>query len=257
MNNDTKNILQELIIYPVKSCKGIARDEVLIDSQGPDMDRRWMVVDATGACISQKNFPKLAMVHTALDDRFLFLSVPGQTPFMLSLTTQNTPCTVLLENREHHACDMGDSIAKWLSDFLKKECRLVFLPKSEPCPLTFVDRLPLLLISENSLQELNRRLSKRIRMNRFRPNLVVSTESAFAEDNWKRIKIGDVIFRLEKPCIRSIVPGIDQETVQKSTEPLEALRSFRMGDKGILFGQLLVPETTGTIRRGQTITILE
>lgn len=252
----SKNTLLEITIYPVKSCKGICRDEIAILPEGPDMDRRWMIVDMEGNFLSQRKYSKLAMIHTGLDERNLFLSVPGQTPFMLPRDASMEPCQVQIWKRTLAAYDMGAGAADWLSTFLQTPCRLVFLPKDRPTSITFVDRMPLLLMSENSLHELNQRLHKRIRINRFRPNLVVSTERAFAEDSWKRIRIGDVTFRIEKPCVRCTVPCIDQETIKTDREPLETLKTFRLQDKGIVFGQLLVPENTGTIRRGEQIHIL-
>ena len=249
-------LLSEITIYPVKSCKGISLKEVAIDHAGPRMDRRWMIVDSEGVFISQRDCAKLAMVHTGLDDRFLFLSVPGLTPYMLALNTSGTPRTVQVWKRTLEAVDMGDSVAKWLSQFLKVECRLVYLPASDES-LSFVDRLPLHLISSSSFQDLAARLGKKIRANRFRPNLVVSCDKPFEEDSWKRIQIGDVVFCLEKPCVRCIVPAIDQETVQRNDDTLKTLATFRKGEKGITFGQLLRPENTGIIRTGQKITVLE
>lgn len=251
-----ETVLSEITIYPVKSCKGISLKEVLIGQSGPHMDRRWMIVNPEGVFMSQRTYPKLAMVHTGLDERFLFLSVPGCTPYMLSLNTSGVPRTVQVWKRQVDALDMGDSVARWLSDFLKTECRLVYVPDDSE-HIGFVDRLPLHLISSASMQDLVTRLGKKIRANRFRPNLVVSGFKPFEEDNWKRIQIGEVIFCLEKPCVRCMVPAIDQETMQKNEETITTLATFRKGEKGITFGQLLRPENTGIIACGQKITVLE
>jgi uncharacterized protein len=251
--------LSEITIYPVKSCKGILLDEVVIGPEGPRMDRRWMIVDPEGALISQRTCPRLAMIHTALDDRSLFLSVPGATPFMLALNTVGTPCRVQLWKRQYDAEDAGDSVAKWLTVFLKVPARLVYLGDvalQEGNRVAFVDRLPLLLISEASLHDLISRMGEKIRMNRFRPNLVVSGALPYQEDSWKRIQIGEIVFRVEKPCTRCKVPGINQETLEENSAPLTTLASFRKDEKGIMFGQLLVPENQGVIRQGQKVIVL-
>ena len=264
-----KTIVSELAIYPVKSCKGLALEQMFIGKKGPHMDRRWMVVDEKGVFISQRSAPKLAMVHTALDDRFLFLSVPAKMPFMLGLNTKGSSCNVTIWQTTCMAYDMGDDVAFWLSDFISKKCRLVFLPdesrrqikeKYDPDQthdMGFADRLPLLLVSEASLTDLSERLGKKIRMNRFRPNIVVKTEKPYEEDTWKRIQIGALSFRQVKPCIRCIVPAIDQETTCKTPKILETLAGFRKKEEGVAFGQLLVPEEIGTIFCGDTVTIVE
>ena len=120
----------------------------------------------------------------------------------------------------------------------------------------FADRLPILLISEASLQELNSRSGMRLRMNRFRPNLVISGCAPFEEDSWKSIRIGDVTFSVEKECSRCVIPTINQETMEKSNEPLQVLAGFRKKESAIVFGQLLVHENTGNIERGMPVEIL-
>jgi uncharacterized protein YcbX len=100
-------------------------------------------------------------------------------------------------------------------------------------------------------------------MNRFRPNLVVADSEGFAEDAWKKIKIGDTIFHVVKPCARCVMTTIDQATGEKGgKEPLKTLAAFRIPKrsikKKILFGQNLIAETAGAILRvGDKIEVLE
>jgi len=262
-------IVTELTIYPVKSCKGMSLERMSIGKKGPNMDRRWMVVDESGIFISQRTSPKLAMVHTALDERFLFLSVPAKMPFMLALNTKGKKVLATIWKTTCMAYDMGDEVAAWLSDFIGKSCRLVFLPdesrravqeKYDPeqkHEMGFQDRLPLLVISEASLNDLTQRFGEKIRMNRFRPNIVVKTEKPYEEDTWKRIQIGDLTFRHVMPCIRCIIPAIDQETTEKNPSLLQTLGEFRKNEEGIVFGQLLIHEKIGSISCGDAISIVE
>jgi uncharacterized protein YcbX len=123
--------------------------------------------------------------------------------------------------------------------------------------LGFVDSMPLHLVSQASLDDLNSRLDGPVEMNRFRPNLVVSGGSAFQEDRWKRIRIGDVRFRVARDCVRCQIPTIDQSTGVKGIEPMETLGTYRAGSLGVLFGRHLVHEGRGRIRRGDPVEVLE
>jgi uncharacterized protein YcbX len=94
-------------------------------------------------------------------------------------------------------------------------------------------------------------------MKRFRPNLVVQGNVAFEEDNWKKIRIGEVIFRLVKPCSRCSIPSIDPQTAERSAEVVRTLAEYRMQGNKILFGQNLIAESTGKLQLGMEIEVLE
>jgi hypothetical protein len=114
-----------------------------------------------------------------------------------------------------------------------------------------------MLIGEQSLEDLNKRLNEKILMNRFRPNLVFNGGKPFDEDKWKRIKIGGVKFSVAKPCIRCTIPSVNQETGAKGEEPLKTLSTYRAENNKIYFGQNLIQEETGTVKVGDEIEILE
>ena len=96
-------------------------------------------------------------------------------------------------------------------------------------------------------------------MLRFRPNLVVEGSEAFAEDGWKRIRIGDVEFRLVKSCSRCILTTIDPQTGERDEqrEPLMTLMSYRKQEGGTMFGQNLVNDSHGVLEVGMPVTVLE
>ena len=125
--------------------------------------------------------------------------------------------------------------------------------------VSFADGYPVLLIGENSLADLNEKLEKPVLMNRFRPNLVVKEADAFAEDKWKKIKIGDCIFYVVKLCDRCVMTTIEQSKGEKDgKEPLKTLAKFRTKNGKVLFGQNLIAENPGEILKvGDKIEILE
>ena len=97
-------------------------------------------------------------------------------------------------------------------------------------------------------------------MERFRPNIVITGNKPFAEDTWKRIRIGNVVFENVKPCERCIFTTLDPNTAERSRkgEPLKTLAKFRLiAKEGVTFGVNLVAENEGTIHVGDEVEILE
>ncbi len=237
--------------------------------KGPAMDRRWMVVDKDGRFLSQRSFPKMALIHANLDDHYLFLSAPSMTPLMINHCPTGEPCSVVVWKDTCIAHDMGDEAAAWVSYFLNTDARLVFLPEesirrvsqqyadSEHDQVGFADGFPFMLICDSSLKDLNGRVDMNLRMNRFRPNLVIANCEPYEEDTWKRIRIGDITFSFVKPCSRCIITTINQERAEAGSEPLSALASFRKNNGQILFGQNLVHVGNGILEVGTEIEILE
>jgi uncharacterized protein YcbX len=126
--------------------------------------------------------------------------------------------------------------------------------------VSFADGFPLLLISEASLADLNSRLDAPVEMRRFRPNLVVDGNRPYAEDNWQRIRVGDVEFAGVKNCSRCVFTTIDPDSgvVHPDKEPLRTLSTYRRRPQGgVYFGQNLIPRSGGVIRVGDPVTVLE
>jgi uncharacterized protein YcbX len=92
-------------------------------------------------------------------------------------------------------------------------------------------------------------------MNRFRPNLVVAGSEPFAEDEWKTIRVGDVVMDVVKPCDRCVTTTIDQATGIAGREPLRTLAQFRKWNGQVYFGQNVVHRTPGILRTGDPIVV--
>ena len=125
--------------------------------------------------------------------------------------------------------------------------------------VAFADGFPLLLIGQASLEDLSHKVGRPLEMLRFRPNLVIEGAEAFAEDNWKRIRIGEVEFRVVKPCSRCILTTIDPQTGVRSDdrEPFATLQKYRAREEGAMFGQNLVNDGNGQLEVGMPVTVLE
>ncbi|VAX13230.1 Flavodoxin reductases (ferredoxin-NADPH reductases) family 1 [hydrothermal vent metagenome] len=260
--------VSDLAIYPVKSLAQIGMDRLRVERFGFALDRRWMVVDVDGFMITQRKKARMSLIQPRLLENGLRLQASDMPDLDVFCSLASPRCPVTVWEDSCMALDCGDEAAAWLSQFLDITCRLVFFPDDEvrqvdpayaqPGDRTaFSDGFPILLISQASLDELNRRLAKPVAMRRFRPNLVVTGCEPFAEDSWKQIRIGGIIFRIVKPCSRCVIPNIDPDTAEKSAEPTRTLSRFRLQDKKILFGQNLIAQSQGELECGMPVEIIE
>jgi uncharacterized protein YcbX len=256
-----------LFVYPVKSCRGIALDEVKVVARGFRHDREWTVVDGDGRFVSQRTNPALARVAVQISDRTLVITTDGMPRLEVALSRARGPIReVTIWGDVCAARSAGRRAAGWFSDFLGSAVDLVRMPPSTVRPVDleyagpghqvgFADGFPLLLISEGSLAELNRRLEVPVPMDRFRPNIVVAGCAPHAEDRWRRLTVGSVSLRVVKPCARCVVTTTDQRTGERFPEPLRTLARYRKIAGELLFGQNLIHEGRGTIRLGDTCRV--
>ncbi len=262
--------LSSLVYYPIKACRGFEVTESRVERMGLADDRRMMVVTPEGEFLTQREHAKLALITPTLKNDSVTLSAPNFDSIHISIQRTGTPWPVnIWKSKGVDAIDQGDEAAQWLSDWLGTSVRLVriadgFKRKLNPDYAIhaddhtgFADGYPILILSEESLQDLNSRLDSVLPMNRFRPNIVVKGSEPFAEDNWKRIRIGDVEMALVKPCARCEVTTIDKETLERSKEPLKTLGNYRKHKLGAIFGMNVIPLNEGEIRVGMEVEILE
>lgn len=262
--------LASLHVYPIKSTRGFSPAAWRLDPLGLEFDRRWLVVRPDGEFITQRVEPRLALAQATIGDR-LTVTAPGLDP--LEVPLHSDPAADLLDvhiwEARLPAALVGPEADAWLARFLGYPARLVRLPESggrtvDPRYATsardrvaFTDAYPLLLLGAASLAELNTRLPQPLPMNRFRPNLVVNGSAPYAEDDWRRIRIGDVVLAIVKPCARCVITTTDQDTAAVGQEPLRTLATYRRSDGKVMFGQNVIHQGTGTLRAGETIEILE
>ena len=258
-----------LFIYPIKATTAISLQQAEVRPRGLAGDRRWVVVDNNGQFLQQRTHPKLAIVRTALQpDGVLIVTAADMDPLHIAPPAGQDRAEVTVWRDTVDAANAGPEAADWFSRFLELPCRLVFMDQDANRPVapeygregdvvSFADALPLLLTTDASLADLNQRLDKTLPMSRFRPNLVIDGDTPWAEDKWKRIRVGEIEFEITHPCVRCVVTTIDQDTGQKSPdgEPLKTLATFRRGEKGVLFGMNLVPRNGGIIRVGDEVVV--
>lgn len=254
--------VSEIWVYPVKSCRGIRLDSARVVHTGLEHDRNWMVVDANGRFVTQREHAVMARIETSLVNGTVELRFDGRAP--LVLRPEPGPLRpVHIWRHDCEAHDAGDEAAAWLSEVIGLPFRIVRMPEDHhrqvgpayegKAATAFSDGYPILVISEASLADLNGRLAEPVPMNRFRPNLVVAGTEPFAEDSWGPVRVGEVELMGCKPCERCTVPTIDQRTSERGKEPLRTLSTYRKDERGVLFGQNLVHVGRGTITEGDPV----
>ncbi|MEO8305215.1 MAG: MOSC N-terminal beta barrel domain-containing protein [Betaproteobacteria bacterium] len=255
--------ISALNVYPIKGCRGIALPRARVAERGlttagPSAvagDREWMIVDADGRFVTQREYPQLALIATSLAAGALVLASPGMPSLCLPFEIPGlTLREVVVWNSQVTAHDAGDAAARWLSSAIGDDLRLV---RFDPAGLrlcnpqyagdsgahtAFADGYPVLVIGEGSLNELNARLAAKgivaLPMNRFRPNVVLAGLDPFDEDHVDTISVDGVTLKLVKPCTRCQVTTTDQASAAVGTEPLATLAGFRMNTvlSGVTFG---------------------
>lgn len=276
MESPIRPVVRHINVYPVKSVGGYRLDEVPVEPWGPVGDRRWMVVDASGKAVTQRERARLALAAArALPDGSVRVSAPGREDLTVAVPEPIGPVTVTLFGKKAEAIAADETAHAWFSDHLEAEVRLVHL--DDPATrrpidpdfalpgetVSFADGFPLLIATTASLDALNSLIAQGthphegpLPMNRFRPNVVIDGTEAWAEDHWTRIALGDVVFRVAKPCGRCVVTTTDQASAERGREPLRTLGSHRRFGTKLVFGQNLVPEGPGVIRTGDPLRVL-
>ncbi|MFD8993227.1 MOSC domain-containing protein [Streptomyces abikoensis] len=275
-----RSVLSSVHFYPVKSMAGCAPGEAAVEPWGLAGDRRWMVVDPEHRMITQRQEPRLALAAAEpLPGGGVRLTAPGAEPLEVAVPApaDGPGGTVVAEifRDKVEAVPAGGAAEAWLTAFLGTGARLVHMDdpaRRRPVDpdyarpgetVGFADGYPLLVTTTASLRELNSLIARGDRaaegplpMDRFRPNVVVDGTAPWAEDEWRRVRVGEVTFRAVKPCARCVVTTTDQRTAERGKEPLRTLARHHRIDGKAVFGRNLIPEHTGTVRVGDPVEIL-
>jgi uncharacterized protein len=250
--NLSSPIISEINIYPIKSLGGISLSESLLEDRGLQYDRRWMLVDENNKFITQRKYSALALLKVRLKGEVLevFNATHGEQRFTIG---ENTGEKMYVEiwDSTCQAVEVSKEANNYFSSYLNMKVKLVHMPdeslrqvdkdyaKNEEI-VSFADAFPILLIGQASLDDLNSRLPSPVPMNRFRPNIVVSTSVPFDEDTWGNFSLGNAKFSAAKPCARCVLTTVNQATGIKGIEPLKTLTQYRNFNNKVLFGQNLL-----------------
>ena len=262
--------------YPVKSCRGESVPDLLVEPWGLAGDRRWMLVDESGSAITAREVNRMVLIDPTITPDGLVISAPDLPTLTVATPAPDAQSPVDLWSSHLTAAPAGPEADAWFSKATGRTARLVHLddPTRRPTSpdfgepgdrVSFADGYPLLLATEESLASLNDAVletsqgaHEALPMTRFRPNLVVRGAEAWAEDDWRRIRVGAAVFRVVKGCARCVLTTIDPDTGLRGKEPIASLARIRRWDGKTWFGINLVPDAAGvTIRVGDEVEVLE
>lgn len=241
--------IKDLYVYPIKSCRGIRVEKIELSPTGFQGDRNWMVVDENGVFVSQREQPKLALVEPRLSTESLALTAPGMPELVISRELQSGKrIGVELFGERVSSLAVSIEASEWFSKYLAGNYHLVGCdpeffrkggvqyPSRDEAPTSFVDNYGILVVSEASRTDLNKRLTSGVPMNRFRPNIVVEGVDPHGEDYFASASTKDVTLRFIDLCYRCNLTTIDQEKAEFGQEPLATLGRYRTSKSGVRFG---------------------
>ena len=272
-----KPFLRSLHIYPVKSCHRVDLDAAELEPWGLAGDRRWLITDLEGQQRTQRALPRMALIRASYgEEGRLRLHAPGMPELEVRPPKRGEgaeEASVSVWSFTGPAARAGLAADAWLSTFLGKPSQLVHMDDTSVRPtnptysraqdrVSFADGYPLLLASAASLAALGDWIAEMggdpVPMTRFRPNVVVEGTEPWAEDAWRRVRIGEQSFRMVKRCDRCVMTTVDAERgVFTGQQPLKALRKHRREGKGVYFGVNLIPDSVGPIKVGDEFAVLD
>lgn len=248
--------ISELFFYPIKGCRGISVPRATLAATGLELDgigdREWVVVDANGEFLSQREHPKMALIEPRMTGTSMLVKAPGMLLLEVPFASEGDVLNVRVWDDTIAAVTQGEIADAWLSSFLGVPARLMrFDPEQQRLSkrkytgevdalYKFADAFALLVTGRESLADLNQRLWKAghapVGMERFRPNIVLGDIEAYEEDYLRELRTGGVRIQVVKPCARCTVPGVDPATGVASTVVPDLLATYRGKPEGVMFG---------------------
>ncbi len=260
-----KNIVKELYIYPVKSLAGISVQSAQAEEMGFENDRRWMLIDEENQFITQREHPKLSQFYPKIKDDRIEISHYNTTHEFYIGESLKEPIFSKVWDDESKVVEVNKATSKWFSEALGFSCKLVkILDKgdrkhnssrlNQTLNVSLADGYPYLLVGSKSLDFLNEKLEEKITIQRFRPNIVISSELPHEEDFFDAFQIGNVKFKNVKPSGRCVIVNNNPKTGVVLKEPLKTLSTYRTSNNNVLFGTNIFCLNEGKITVGDSLS---
>ncbi len=242
-------------------------------------DREFALVDSSGSALRLSTYPKMGLIRPSIDLDKETLVVKGDGFADLVIDLGPSSCINPM-SREIKVCGNrcggtlwgSHAVSTWFSSFLGVQCWLaryngtayVYSPeanggkqissylsnrKANTVVRTgFENEAPILLISQHSVNLLNRVLAKQgskpVNSKYFRPNFVVdvpirnTSSISNPEDSWSKILVPshDLTLTMIGQCARCSMVDIDPASGSKGGKTLRALAEYRRENGRINFG---------------------
>ncbi len=256
--------ITRLFIYPIKSISGISLQKSQVTDRGLAYDRRWVLVDEANYHVTQRKHPDLVHLKQAVLQNGIQVrnEKTGEDILIPFIPNSNRKEKIKVWDDSFDAIEVSNELSQWFSVFLKKGVRLMFQPDEskrsiderfrvhEKDVVSMADGYPILIISEESLIDLNKRLTNPVEMLRFRPNIVVDGIEAYGEDNLGKLSLGEAKIIGVKNCSRCIMTTNRLDGSPRDKEPLKTLASYRRAGGKVLFGRNFLVASKGELNVG-------
>lgn len=268
--------LTEIRVFPVKSTAGRPLDSVEVEPLGLTGDRRWMIVDPDGECVTARTDADLLTIVAGTSGEDLTLRTGADGADTITVAPPTGPVVeVTVHGRPLHGIPAGPEVGDWLAQVTgRRDLRLVHLGRPRPLnpdfskpgdATAFADAYPVTLASMASLRRVQDWVTEtalergedptEISIDRFRPNLVIEGElEPFEEEGWQSVCVGEVVFDVAKLIDRCVLTTIEPTTRQRGHEPIRSLARHHAWDGKTWFGLQLIPRSHGPVRVGDRVT---
>jgi uncharacterized protein len=254
--------IAELVVYPIKSLRGVSLPSAEVEKRGLKHDRRWMLVDGEGEFLTQRRLSRMALIDTRILLDEFEVAAAGLGSVRIPIEPQGPHRTVTVWNDTCEALEACRVANEWFSNALELDCALVHMPESTQRPgviegdlVAFSDNSPILVAGRASIDDLNNKLASPIPIRRFRPNVVLAGSLPYEEDDWSVIEAGPVALHKVMKSGRCLVTTIDIETGLTSDEPLRTLATYRKEGSHVWFGCYYAPDSLGVISVGDRVAV--
>ncbi|KAA3467858.1 molybdenum cofactor sulfurase isoform X1 [Gossypium australe] len=173
--------LKSITIYPIKSCAGFSVNGWPLSNTGLQYDREWLLKSLTGEILTQKKVPEMFLIKTFINLNQQILSVESprcKRKLQIKLDSDSYlpgKEEFYLQSQRYEVQCYENEINQWFSDAVGQPCTLVRCCQSEYCfslnknrsmgmcrdvnsKVNFANEAQFLLISEESVSDLNNRL---------------------------------------------------------------------------------------------------
>lgn len=226
-----------------------------------------MVTDADGRFLSQRTHAALGRYRLDIEGEMLVLQAEGAPGCRVPLRPEGeADARVEIWGDPVEARSVSEAADAFFSSLLGVPAHLVYMPEQSRRPVpgydgmavSFADAYPILVTTTASLEDLNGRIEgPPLPMLAFRPNVVVETQTPWAEDTWERVSGSHVVFECTTTCERCRIATLDPAAPDRPRpdgEPLRTLATFRRNEDGkVTFGRNAVVRSAGDLRLGEAL----
>lgn len=259
-----KYTVSQLYLYPIKSFAGISFSSAKAEEMGFENDRRWMLIDENNQAITQRENPELSQFYPKIiKDKIVITYQNNKHEFFIGESLKDIIFSKVWDDAVLLA-EVNKETSKWCSDALGFACKLVKIIRKgdrkhtssqlhKTLNVSLADGYPYLLVGTESLDFLNKKLEEKVAIQRFRPNIVIQTQTQHEEDFFDTFRIGNVLFKNAKPCSRCIIVNTNPENGLLTKEPLKTLSAYRNIESVVCFGTNVVCLEKGVIAVGDVL----